>query len=388
MKRLALAALALTAATALAQEPLRIGLVAPFSGAFADYGKDFEGGMRAWMKLHGDTVAGRKIEIITRDTGGPNPETAKRLSQELVTRDKVDFLAGYGFTPDAIAAAPVATEAKKPLVVMNAAGSVVTTKSPYIVRFSMTLPQVSAPMATWAARNGIRKVYTLVADYAPGIDAENAFKAEFTKHGGQVIDSVRVPLRNPEFAPYVQRIKDAKPDALFMFVPSGEQSVAFMKAFDERGLKQAGIRVITTGDLTDDDVLNAMGDPVVGVITSHHYSAAHDSPENKAFVQAFRQVAPGLPRPNFMAVGGFDGMAAIAEVTKKLGGRIDGDKAMEAFRTIRMTSPRGPIAIDPATRDIVQTVYIRRVEKRGNEYWNIEFDKFPDVKDPGKEEKR
>jgi branched-chain amino acid transport system substrate-binding protein len=388
MTRLALAALALCAATAFAQEPLRIGLVAPFSGPFADYGKEFEGGMRAWMKMHGDTVAGRKIEIIARDTGGPNPETSKRLSQELVTRDKVDFLAGYGFTPDALAAAPVATEAKKPLVVMNAAGSVVTTRSPYIVRFSMTLQQVSAPMATWAARNGIKKVYTLVTDYAPGIDSETAFKNEFAKHGGQVIDSVRVPLRNPEFAPYVQRIKDAKPDAVFMFVPAGEQSIAFMKAFEERGLKQAGIRVIATGDLTDDDILNSMGDPVLGVITSHHYSAAHDSPENKAFLQAFKQVAPGVARANFMAVGGFDGMAAIAQVAGKLGGKIDGDKAMEIFKTIRMTSPRGPISIDPATRDIVQTVYIRRVEKKGNEYWNIEFDKFPDVKDPGKEEKK
>jgi len=343
-----------------------------------------EGGMRAWMKIHGDTIAGRKVEIIARDTGGPNPELSKRLSQELVTRDKVDFLAGYGFTPDAIAAAPVATEAKKPLVVMNAASSSVTTKSPYIVRFSMTLPQVSAPMATWAARNGIKSVYTLVADYAPGIDSENAFRAEFTKHGGQVVDSVRVPLRNPEFAPYVQRIKDAKPEAVFVFLPSGEPGVAFMKAFAERGLKKAGIRVIATGDLTDDDVLQSMGEPVAGVITSHHYSAAHDSPENKAFMEAFKQAVPGLPRPNFMAVGGFDGMEAMAEVTKKLGGKIDGDKAMEIFKTMKMTSPRGPISIDPATRDIVQTVYIRRVEKKGSEYWNVEFDKFPDVKDPGK----
>ena len=384
MKRLVLASLAFAAASAFAQEPLRIGLVAPFSGAFADYGKDMEGGMRAWMKLHGDTIAGRKVEIIARDTGGPNPELSKRLSQELVTRDKVDFLAGYGFTPDAIAAAPVATEAKKPLVVMNAASSSVTTKSPYIVRFSMTLPQVSAPMATWAARNGIRTVYTLVADYAPGIDAEKAFKAEFTRNGGQVVDSVRVPLRNPEFAPFVQRIKDAKPQAVFVFLPSGEPGVAFMKAFDERGLKQAGIRVIATGDLTDDDVLQSMGEPVVGVITSHHYSAAHDSPENAAFARAFKQAAPSLPRPNFMAVAAFDGMDAIAEVTKKLGGKIDGDKAMEIFKTVKMTSPRGPISIDPATRDIVQTVYIRRVEKKGGEYWNVEFDRFPNVKDPGK----
>ena len=262
MTRIALAALAFFAGTALAQAPLKIGVVAPFSGAFADYGKQMEAGMRAWLKLHGESVAGRKVEIIARDTTGPNPEIAKRLAQELVTRDKVDFLAGFGFTPEALAAAPVATESKTPMVVMNAASSVVTTRSPYIVRFSMTLPQVSAPMATWAARNGIKKVYTLVADYAPGLDSESAFKAEFTKHGGQVVDSVRVPLRNPDFAPYVQRIKDAKPEAVFVFLPSGEPGVAFMKAFAERGLKEAGIRVIATGDLTDDDVLQSMGEPV------------------------------------------------------------------------------------------------------------------------------
>jgi branched-chain amino acid transport system substrate-binding protein len=328
------------------------------------------------------------VEVIARDTGGPNPDVAKRLAQELVTRDKVDFLAGFGFTPEALAAAPVATAAKKPMVVMNAASSVVTTRSPYIVRFSMTLPQVSAPMATWAAKNGIRKVYTLVADYAPGLDSEAAFKAEFTKQGGEIVDSVRVPLRNFEFAPYVQRIKDAKPEAVFVFLPSGAPGVAFMKAFAERGLKEAGVRVIATGDLTDDDVLQSMGDPVLGIITSHHYSVAHESPENKAFAEAFRQVASDMPRPNFMGVGGYDGMAAIAEVTTKLGGQIDGDRAMAIFKTMKMTSPRGPISIDPATRDIVQTVYIRRVEKKGGEIYNVEFDRFPNVKDPGKDAKK
>jgi branched-chain amino acid transport system substrate-binding protein len=385
MRRIFLAALALALAPCVAaQEPVKVGVVAPFSGVAGDYGKQMEGGMKAFLRLHGDTFAGRKVQILIRDTGGPNPEVAKRLAQELVTRDKVDFLAGFGFTPEAMAAAPVATEAKKPMVVMNAASSVVTTRSPYIARFSMTLQQVSAPMATWAAKNGIRKVYTLVADYAPGIDSETAFKREFEARGGQVVDSVRVPLRNPDFAPFVQKIKDTRPEAVFMFVPAGEQSIAFMKAFEERGLGKDGIRVIATGDLTDDDVLNTMGDPVVGVITSHHYSAAHDSAENRAFVKAFHESGTGLKRPNFMAVGGYDGMAAIAEVVKKLGNNIDGDKAMEILKGMKLASPRGPIAIDPATRDIVQTVYIRKVEKRGNEYWNVEFDKFENVKDPGK----
>ena len=385
MKKAVLAAIALLAAPlAFAQEPVKVGLVAPFSGVAADYGKQMEGGIKAWFKLHGDTVNGRKIQLLIRDTTGPNPEMAKRLAQELVTRDKVDFLAGFGFTPEALAAAPVATEAKTPMIVMNAASSVVTTRSPYIARFSMALPQVSAPMATWAARNGIKKVYTLVADYAPGVDSEKGFKDAFTAAGGTVVDSVRVPLRNPDFAPFVQRIKDARPEAVFIFVPAGEQSIAFMKAFEERGLAKEGIKVIATGDLTDDDVLQSMGEPVLGVITSHHYSAAHDSPENKAFVKAFGEVNRELKRPNFMAVAGFDGMAAIAEVVKKLGNTIDGDKAMEILKNIRMTSPRGPISIDPATRDIVQTVYIRRVQKIGNDYYNVEFDRFPDVKDPGK----
>ena len=384
MKKLLIAAAALLAVPVFAQQPVKVGVVAPFSGVAADFGRQMQAGIDTFFKLHGDTFAGRKIEVLVRDTGGPNPEVAKRLAQELVTRDKVDFLAGFGFTPEALAAAPVATEAKKPMVVMNAATSIVTERSPYIVRFSMTLPQVSAPMATWAAKNGIRTVYTLVTDYAPGLDAEKQFKATFEAAGGKVVDSVRTPLRNPDFAPYVQRIKDAKPDAVFIFVPAGEQSVAFMKAFEERGLKEAGIRLIATGDLTDDDVLQSMGEPVVGVISSHHYSAAHDSPENKAFVKAFKEVAKGLPRPNFMAVGGYDGMAAIAQVVAKLGNDIDGDKAMEILKHVKMTSPRGPIEIDPATRDIVQTVYIRRVQKVGAEYYNVEFDRFPAVKDPGK----
>jgi branched-chain amino acid transport system substrate-binding protein len=367
-----------------AAEPVKIGVIGPFSGSAAEYGKQMEAGMRTYLHVHGDVVAGRRIELVARDTTGPNPEIAKRLAQELVTRDKVDFLAGFGFTPEALAVAPVATEAKKPMIVMNAASSVVTTRSPYIVRFSMTLPQTSAPMATWAAKHGIRKVYTLVADYAPGIDAETAFRAAFTAAGGQVVDSVRTPLRSPEFAPYVQRIKDAKPEAVFIFVPSGAQSVAFMKAFEERGLAQAGIQVIGTGDLTDDQVLQSMGESVAGVVTSHHYSYAHDSPENRAFVKAFRETNPDLARPNFMGVAGYDGMAAIAEVVAKLGAQIDGDRAMEILRHVKLASPRGPIAIDPATRDIVQTVYIRRVAKVGGEYVNVEFDRFADVKDPGK----
>ena len=374
----------LTAATIPAvADSVKIGLIGEFSGPFQAYGRNIENGMRTYLKMHGDTYGGRKIEIIARDTTGPAPEVAKRLAQELLTGDKVDFLAGFGLTPNAMAVAPLATEAKVPMIVMNAATSSITTKSPYVARFSFTLPQMTAPMADWAVKNGIKQVYTLVADYGPGIDSENAFKKAFTAGGGEVVGSVRTPLANPDFAPFLQRIKDATPQAVFMFLPAGEQGIAFMKAFRERGLDAAGIKLIATGDLTDDDVLMAMGDPTLGLVTTHAYSAAHDSPENKAFVAAYKEVSGGK-RPNFMAVGGFDGMAAIAQVIEQLHGNLDGDKAMEILKGMKLMSPRGPIWIDPETRDIVQTVYVRRVQKVGGELFNVEFDQFKNVKDPGK----
>jgi branched-chain amino acid transport system substrate-binding protein len=377
------AACSLTA-SAHAAEPLKIGLIAAFSGPFADYGKQIEGGIKAYMKQHGDTVAGRKVELIVRDTTGPSPEIAKRLAQGLIVRDKVDFLVGFGLTPEALAVAPLADHAKKPMIVMNAAASSITTRSPYITRVSMTLAQVSAPMASWALKNGIKRVVTLVADFGPGIDSETMFKTAFVGGGGQVVDSIRTPLNNPDFAPFISRVKDLKPDALFVFIPAGEQSIAIMKAYRERGLASAGIKLIATGDLTDDHVLPAMGDAALNAITSFHYSMAHDSPENKTFLKHFAAVNPHSGRPNFMAVAGYDGMHAVYEATRKLNGKIDGDKAMAIFKGMKIHSPRGPISIDPETRDIVQTVYIRRVEKRGNELHNIEFDQIPNVKDPGK----
>ena len=383
--RILAAGIALTAWSAgAAEQTIKVGVIAPFSGPFADYGRQFDVGIKAYLKLNGDTVAGKKIQVLLKDTTGPVPEVAKRLAQELLVRDKVDFLAGFGLTPEALAVASVATQAKKPMIVMNAASSTVTTQSPYIARLSMTLPQVTAPLGTWAAKNGIQTAITLVADYAPGIDSENAFKQAFTAAGGKIVDSIRSPLRNPEFAPFIQRIKDAKPQAVFVFVPAGEQSIAVMKAVQERGLPEAGIKVIATGDLTDDHVLDAMGEVAVGTITSHHYSAAHESPENKAFLKACEEVGGGAGRPNFMTVGAYDGMAAIFEVARKLGGKIDGERAIQVLKGMRLTSPRGPIAIDPETRDIIQTVYLRKVQKVGQHYFNVEFDKVADVKDPGK----
>ena len=367
-----------------AAQPVKIGVVAEFSGPFADYGTQIVNGMKTYLKQNGDTFGGRKIEIIQRDTTGAAPDIAKRLAQELITRDNVDILAGFGLTPNALAVAPIDAEAKKPMVIMNAATSIITTKSPYIVRVSHTLPQDTQPIAQWAFKNGIKRAYTLVSDYGPGIDAEGAFVKAFKAAGGQVLDSVRTPLQNPDFAPYLQRIKDSKPDAVFVFLPPGSQTIAFIKGYEERGLKQAGVKLIGTGDLTDDGVLQAMGEPTLGLITSFHYSASHDSPENKAFVKAYAEVNGTKYRPNFMACAGYDGMAAIAEALKKTGGSVDPDKFLAALKGMKLMSPRGPITIDPETRDIVQTVYIRKVEKVNGELYNMEFDKFPDVKDPGK----
>jgi len=376
--------LACMGGTASAQNVIRLGLVSSFSGPFAEYGQQMLNGMKAYMKLHGDTVAGKKIEIIQKDDGGPAPEVAKRLAQELVTRDNVDILVGFGFTPNALAVAPIASEAKKPMVIMNAATSIITTKSPEIVRVSMTLPQVTQPMAEWAAKNGIKRVYTVVADYGPGLDAEKTFIEAFKKAGGEIVGSVRAPLQNPDYGPFIQRVKDAKPDAVFLFLPAGAPGVAFLKGYEERGLKEVGIKLLATGDITDDTVLDAMGPPAVGLITSFHYSADHKSPENEAFKKAYAEVSGGKMRPNFMAAAGYDGMALIFEALRKTNGSTDADKLLAAMKGAKWTSPRGPVMIDPETRDIVQTVYIRKVEKVGNELYNVEFDKFPDQKDPGK----
>jgi len=381
---LGIAALA-AAAPAIAQEIVKIGVVGEFSGPFADYGTQILAGMKTYLKVNGDVFGGKKVELIVKDTTGAAPDIAKRVAQELITQNNVDILAGFGLTPNALAVAPVSAEAKKPMVIMNAATSVITTRSPYIVRVSHTLPQDTQPIAQWAAKNGIKRVFTLVSDYGPGIDAEAAFIKAFKAAGGEVTESVRSPMTNTDFAPFLQKIKDAKPEAVFVFLPPGSQTIAFIKGYEERGLKQAGIRIIATGDLTDDGTLQAMGEPAIGLITSFHYSAAHDSPENKVFLKAYVETNGTKLRPNFMAAAGYDGMAAIAEALKKTGGSVDPDKFLAALKGMKLMSPRGPIMIDPETRDIVQTVYIRKVEKVDGLLYNIEFDKFPDVKDPGKQ---
>ena len=382
---LAAAALALaTSFAAQAADPIKVGLVLPMSGPFAAYGKQIEHGAKLYLATHGDSVAGRKIELIVKDDSpGTAGDVSKRLATELVVKDKVDVLAGFGLTPSAFAVASVATEGKKPMVVMNAATSAVTTKSNYIVRTSMTLPQITAPIASWAAKNKIKKVFTLVADYGPGHDAEGQFMKTFTAAGGEIVGEVRAPVKNPDFAPFLQKIKDTKPDAVFIFLPPGAETIAFMKGFAERGLAKAGIQLICTGDLTDEDILDALGESAVGVVSSFHYSEVHKSPENKAYTEAYAKAYPS-DRPNFMSVGGYDGMRLIMEVLKKTNGSADADKFVEAAKGMKWISPRGPVSIDPATRDIVQTIYIRKVEKVGGKLQNVEFDQIADFKDPGK----
>ena len=370
--------------SALAADPLKIGFVLPMSGPFAAYGKQIEHGARLYLKEHKDTIAGRKVEILVKDDTGVAPEISKRAAQELLVKDRVDILAGFGLTPSAFAVAPLATEAKKPMVVMNAASSAITTKSNFIVRTSHTLPQVTAPIASWAAANKIRKVFTLVADYGPGHDAEAQFRKTFTAAGGEIIGEVRTPVKNPDFAPFLQKIKDAKPDAVFLFVPPGEQTIAFMKGFAERGLAKAGIHIIGTGDLTDEDLLDTVGDNALGIITSFHYADAHKSPENQAYTDAYAKAYP-KDRPNFMSVGGYDGMQLIARTLEKTKGDASGEKFIEAARGMSWNSPRGPVSIDPVTRDIVQTIYIRKVTRVGSKLQNIEFDQVPAFKDPGKQ---
>ena len=363
-----------------AQEKFKIGLILPMTGAFASTGKQIEAAAKLYVAQHGDTVAGKKVEIIVRDDTSA-PDVTKRMAQELIVNEKVNALAGFGLTPLALATAPLATQSKTPLVVMAAATSSITQASPYVVRTSFTLPQAALGIADWAPKNGIKNVVTLVADYGPGIDAEKYFSQFFGAKGGKVTEALRVPLRNPDYSPFLQKVRDLKPDALFVFVPSGA-AATLMKQFSERGLDKAGIKLIGPGDITDDDILNSMGDASMGVVTSQHYSASHNSALNKKFVAAFEKANNGL-RPNFMAVGGYDGMRVILEAAKATqGGR--GEALLNAMKGQSFESPRGPMKIDPETRDVIHNIYVRKVERVNGQLFNQEFETFKDVKDPGK----
>ena len=379
------AALACSAAAgASAQDGVKIGFILPMTGQQQSTGKQEAAAIKLYMAQHGDTVAGKKVELIIRDDAAV-PDNTKRIAQELIVNEKVTFLGGFGVTPAALSVAPLSAESKTPEIVTAAGTSIITEKSPYIARTSFTLAQSVVPMADWAADNGIKKVVTMISDYGPGIDAEKSFSAEFKKKGGEIVEAVRFPLASPDFAPFLQRAADQKPDAIFVFVPSG-QGGAFVKQFTERGLDKAGIKIIGPGDVVDDDLLNGMGDAVLGTVTAHIYSADHDSPANKAFVDAFEKA--NNMRPNFMAVGGYDGMHLIYEALKKTGGKTDGDSLIEAIKGMAWESPRGPVSIDPQTRDIIQNVYIRKVEKKNGQLYNVEFATFPAVKDPVKAEQK
>jgi branched-chain amino acid transport system substrate-binding protein len=375
------AAIALAAAGgASAQDnSVKIGFILPMTGQQQSTGKQESAAIKLFMAQQGDTVAGKKIELIIKDDAAV-PDNTKRIAQDMIVNDKVTFLAGFGVTPAAMSVAPLSAEAKMPEIVTAAGTSIITEKSPYIARTSFTLAQSTVPMADWAAANGIKKVVTMVSDYAPGADAEKSFTAEFTAKGGQVIEAIRFPLANPDFSPFLQKAADDKPDAVFVFVPSG-QGGAFVKQFVDKGLDKAGIKIIGPGDVTDDDLINGMGDAVIGTVTAHFYSADHPSAVNKAFVAAFKKANGGM-RPNFMAVSGYDGMHLMYETLKKTGGKTDGDSIIAAAKGMAWESPRGPISIDPDTRDIIQNVYIRKVERKNGELYNVEFATFPAVKDP------
>jgi branched-chain amino acid transport system substrate-binding protein len=377
-----LAAAFLATAPAGAQDTIKIGLILPYSGQFADTGNQLDNAIKLYVKQHGDTVAGKKLEFIRKDVGGIAPDTAKRLAQELVVRDKVDILAGFVLTPNALAAGDISEQAKKFMVVMNAATSIITTKSQYMIRTSLTTPQLNDSLGHWAYKNGVRKIYTMASDFGPGIDAEGAFTRAFKEAGGEIIGSVKMPVANPDFSAFVQRAKDLSPESIYIWVPGGAQPAALGKTLAERGIDPMKVKVLAQGELTEDQALKSMGEAALGIITAFHYDPTHDSALNKKFVKDYNE-AYGR-NPDIFSIGGWDGIHAIYEALKKTGGKTDGEALVAAAKGMAWESPRGPISIDPDTRDIIQTVYIRRVEKVGDKIQNVEFDKIENVKDPVK----
>jgi branched-chain amino acid transport system substrate-binding protein len=366
-----------------AQDTVKIGLILSYSGQFADTAAQLDNGIKLYVKQHGDTVAGKKIEFVRKDTGGIAPDVAKRLAQELIVRDHADILGGFALTPNALAAADVSAEAKKFMVVMNAATSIITTKSPYIARTSVTTPQLNQTLATWAAKHGIKTAYTMVSDYGPGIDAETAFHTGFKEAGGEIVGSVRFPVANPDFSAFVQRAKDTNPDAIYVWIPGGAQPAAVGKALAERGVDPTKIKVLGQDALAFESSRKSMGEMAIGIITVSNYDSNIDSALNHEFVKAFNEEFHR--NPDIYSIGGYDGMHLIYEALKKTGGNADGDALIAAAKGMSWQSPRGPIIIDPETRDIIETVHIFRTEKVGDQILNVEIDKVENVKDPVKE---
>jgi branched-chain amino acid transport system substrate-binding protein len=373
----------LAAAGAACAQNIKIGLIMCYSGQFADTATQMDNAIKLFIKQNGDTVAGRKIELIRKDTGGIAPDVAKRLAQELVVRDEVDILGGFILTPNALAASAVSAEAKKFMVIMNAATSIITTKSPYSARTSTTTPMLNETLGKWAYKSGLRKMYTMVSDYGPGIDAEQAFITGFKSAGGEIVGSVRFPVANPDFSAFVQRAKDTNPQGLYIWIPGGAQPAAVGKALAERGIDPKTMPVLGQDVLTNEQALKSLGDDGLGIITTSNYDYNHDSPLNRAFVKAYN--AEYGRNPDIYSIGGYDGMRLIYEVLKKTGGKTDGDSLIAAAKGASWESPRGPVSIDPETRDIVETVYINKVEKVDGRLMNVQVDKFDAVKDPVKE---
>ena len=364
-----------------AEDAYKVGVILPMTGPFQSTGFEANAAVQLFLAQRGPTVAGKRIEILLKDDGGVT-DAAKRIAQEMIVLDKVDILFGFGLTPMALAVAPLATEARVPMIVTVASTSVVVDRSPFIVRTIQTIPQIASVIGAWAAKNGIKKAVSIVSDYAPGVDAEKWIGQSFEQGGGKVIEHLRAPLANPDFAPFLQRARDASPEAIFAFVPAGVGAI-FAKQFVERGMDKSGIRIVAMSDVMDDDVLNGMGDAVLGVISGGPYSVAHKSPQNKAFVEAF-EAANGNRRPNIVAVAAYDGMELIYRALEATKGASDGTAMVNAMKGMQWESPRGPVLIDPATRDIVQNIYMRKVERQDGELQNVEFETYPAVKDPAR----
>jgi branched-chain amino acid transport system substrate-binding protein len=376
------AGLTLASPQAMAQA-VKVGIIGPFSGPFAHYGTLFKTAAEAYVASQGGKLAGKDIEFIYRDTGGPNPALTKTLVQELIVKDKVDYLGGFVFTPNAMAVAPLIQQSQTPTVVFNAATSAITEKSDYFLRTSYTLWQVTVPAAQWAAKQDMKKVVTAVTDYGPGIDAEAAFKSEFSKQGGTVVESIRMPIATTDFGPFVQRIKASGAQAVYTFLPGGPPNLGFVKAYNENGLAKDGVQFLGSAE-TDEFDLQKFGNAALGLTTAFHYSGAHDSPENKRFVAALKKQDSNAVA-NYASVGAWDGMYVIQKMIEATGGKKDGPKALAAARTLKWESPRGPVSIDPKTRHITQNVYLRKVEKVGDQLVNKELQSFGPQADFGLE---
>ena len=385
MKKLLLAAAAaIVMGTGAYADTIKVGVVGPFSGPFALQGKNFKAGIDAYMATNGAKVGDNTVEIIYRDLPAADPAQSKALAQELVVKEKVQYLAGFYFTPDAMAVTPILKQANTPLVIMNAATSAIVTKSPLVVRTSFTTWQTSTPMAKVAFDKGVKKVISVVSDYGPGVDAENAFKAGFEKAGGEVVEAIRMPLSTNDFSPIMQRIKDSGAQGVFAFLPSGPTTLGFVKAYNENGLKAGGIQLFAPGDLTQESDLPALGDAALGMLTTFHYAVSHDSPENKAFVEAASKAIGNPAELTFPAVGAYDGMHVIYKMIEATGGKQDAEKAVEAVKSLAWTSPRGPVSIDPESRHITQNIYLREVAKDADgKYINKEIQTFEKQGDPG-----